>query len=114
MVLDMLAVLLGGAVALLPVYAMAILHTGSFGLGVLRAAPGLGAIVTGLWLARRPAHRNAGHVLLVSTAIFGLKLWLDPCHPHHRGHRGYGEHPYPKCPDSASHLARVARQSSLI
>lgn len=75
MVLDMLAVLLGGAVALLPVYAMVILHTGSLGLGILRAAPGLGAIVTGLWLARRPVHRNAGHVLLVSTAIFGLSTF---------------------------------------
>ncbi|EIZ78321.1 major facilitator family transporter [Novosphingobium sp. Rr 2-17] len=72
MVLDMLAVLLGGAMALLPVYAMVILHTGSVGLGILRAAPGLGAVVTGLWLARHPVDRSAGQILLVSTAIFGL------------------------------------------
>ncbi|KQM22183.1 hypothetical protein ASE49_02480 [Novosphingobium sp. Leaf2] len=76
MVLDMLAVLLGGAMALLPVYAMVILHTGSVGLGILRAAPGLGAVVTGLWLARHPVDRKAGKVLLLATAMFGLSTCI--------------------------------------
>jgi MFS family permease len=71
MILDMLAVLLGGATALLPVYALDVLHVGAMELGVLRAMPGVGAVVTGLWLARRPVERNAGLVLLGTTALFG-------------------------------------------
>jgi MFS family permease len=71
MILDMLAVLLGGATALLPVYALDVLHAGPMELGILRAMPGVGAVVTGLWLARRPVERNAGWVLLVTTALFG-------------------------------------------
>lgn len=71
MILDMLAVLLGGATALLPVYALDVLHAGPGELGVLRAMPGMGAVVTGLWLARRPVERNAGWVLLGTTALFG-------------------------------------------
>jgi MFS family permease len=71
MILDMLAVLLGGATALLPVYALDVLHVGAMELGVLRAMPGVGAVLTGLWLARRPVERNAGLVLLGTTALFG-------------------------------------------
>lgn len=71
MILDMLAVLLGGATALLPVYALDVLHVGPVELGVLRAMPSLGAVVIGLWLARHPVERNAGLVLLVTTALFG-------------------------------------------
>jgi MFS family permease len=71
MILDMLAVLFGGATALLPVYALDVLHAGPGELGVLRAMPGVGAVMTGLWLARRPVERNAGWVLLGATALFG-------------------------------------------
>ena len=69
--LDLFAVLLGGAVALLPIYAKDILHTGPDGLGVLRAAPACGALVVGLWLARRPIERRAGAWLLGAVAVFG-------------------------------------------
>jgi len=58
--LDMVAVLLGGATALLPIYAHDILQTNSIGLGVLRAAPAVGALRTSLFLARRPLKRNVG------------------------------------------------------
>jgi hypothetical protein len=71
MILDMLAVLLGGATALLPVYALDVLHAGPLELGMLRAMPGVGAVGMGLWLTRRPVARNAGRVLLVTTAMFG-------------------------------------------
>jgi len=69
--LDMLAVLLGGATALLPVYAKSILHSGADGLGWLRAAPGLGALLTSYILTRRPPIRRAGKTLLWSVAGFG-------------------------------------------
>ncbi|MCE3520214.1 MFS transporter, partial [Escherichia coli] len=58
--LDLFAVLLGGAVALLPVYARDILQLGPWGLGMLRAAPGIGAILTALWLAGHPIRDHAG------------------------------------------------------
>ena len=70
--LDLFAVLLGGAVALLPIFAKDILHTGPEGLGVLRAAPACGALVVGLWLARRPIERKAGAWLLGAVAVFGV------------------------------------------
>ena len=70
--LDLFAVLLGGATALLPIYARDILHTGPEGLGLLRAAPALGALAMSLWLARRPLQRHVGRKLLVSVAVFGL------------------------------------------
>lgn len=70
--LDLLAVLLGGAVALLPVYARDILHLGPFGLGLLRAAPGIGAILTGIFIATHPLKNHAGRILLLSVALFGL------------------------------------------
>ncbi len=70
--LDMFAVLLGGATALLPVYAEDILHIGPSGLGWLRAAPGLGALVTSFVLARRPPMRKAGLSLLAAVAGFGI------------------------------------------
>lgn len=70
--LDMFAVLLGGAVALLPVYAKEILHTGPWGLGLLRSAPGIGAAVTAILLAHRPPRRSIGIVLLYSVAGFGV------------------------------------------
>ncbi|NDY89591.1 MFS transporter [Ideonella livida] len=70
--LDLFAVLLGGATALLPIFARDILHTGPEGLGLLRAAPALGAVGVGLWLARRPLQRRAGVVLLAGVAVYGL------------------------------------------
>ncbi|MBI5833539.1 MAG: MFS transporter [Armatimonadetes bacterium] len=70
--LDLFAVLLGGAVALLPVYADKILHVGPMGLGVLRAAPSVGALMMALVLAHRPPMKRAGPALLMSVAGFGL------------------------------------------
>jgi len=72
--LDLFAVLFGGAVALLPVFARSILHTGPIGLGVLRSAPAVGAIAAGVWLTRRPLQRHAGHTLLVVVAGFGISM----------------------------------------
>ena len=70
--LDLFAVLFGGAVALLPVYASDILHTGPAGLGLLRSAPFLGSVVMGLFLAFNPPTLNAGRNLLIAVAGFGL------------------------------------------
>jgi hypothetical protein len=69
--LDLFAVLLGGGVALLPVYAREILHVGPAGLGVLRAAPAVGALAAALILTRRPLRWPAGPTLMVAVAIFG-------------------------------------------
>jgi MFS family permease len=69
--LDMFAVLLGGAVALLPVYAKDILHAGPQELGFLRAAPGLGAIAMGLLLTRIPVRDHAGKILFLFVGLFG-------------------------------------------
>jgi len=70
--LDMFAVLLGGAVALLPVYAREILHTGPWGLGLLRSAPGIGAAVMAVVLAHRPIRRRAGMTMLLCVTGFGV------------------------------------------
>ena len=70
--LDLFAVLLGGATALLPVYARDILHVGPAGLGILRSAPALGAALTGLSLARRPLDRRAGARMFATVALFGV------------------------------------------
>jgi MFS family permease len=70
--LDLFAVLLGGATALLPIFAKDILHTTPFGLGVLRSAPAVGALVMSFWLARKPIERNAGQIMFGSVAIFGV------------------------------------------
>jgi MFS family permease len=70
--LDLFAVLLGGAVALLPVYAREILHTGPWGLGLLRTAPGVGAAFMAVALAHRPLRGRAGPMLLWSVAGFGI------------------------------------------
>jgi len=84
--LDMFSVLFGGAVALLPAFITDILHAGPEALGILRAAPAAGSILVGLWLARHPLGRGAGHLLLASVAGFGLciigfalstQLWLS-------------------------------------
>ena len=70
--LDMFAVLLGGSVALLPVYARTILHTGPWGLGLLRSAPGVGAALMAIVVAHRPIHRRAGVTMLLAVAAFGI------------------------------------------
>jgi len=70
--LDLFAVLLGGAVALLPVYAREILHTGPWGLGLLRTAPGVGAALMAIALAHRPLRGRAGPTLLWAVAGFGV------------------------------------------
>jgi MFS family permease len=70
--LDMFAVLLGGAVALLPVYAREILRTGPWGLGLLRSAPGAGAAAMAILMAHRPLRRKAGMTMLWCVAGFGV------------------------------------------
>ena len=70
--LDMIAVLFGGAVALLPIFAQDILHVGSEGFGVLRAAPAVGAALTMLGSTRFPLHKNAGKKLLFAVFGFGI------------------------------------------
>ena len=70
--LDLFAVLLGGAVALLPVYARDILEVGPLGLGLLRAGPGMGAVVMALYLAKFGIRDRAGIILFVFVAAFGF------------------------------------------
>jgi MFS family permease len=81
--LDLFAVLFGGSVALLPLFARSILHTGPLGLGVLRSAVAIGALIAGIILARRPLGRHAGRTLLIvvgtfgaSMVVFGLSHWF--------------------------------------
>jgi MFS family permease len=81
--LDLFAVLLGGAVALLPIYAREILQTGPWGLGILRSAPAAGAAAMAVFIAHRPLGRRAGPAMLwcvagfgVATIIFGLSRSL--------------------------------------
>lgn len=69
--LDLFAVLLGGATALLPMFAKDVLHVGPWGLGLLRAAPAVGALVMGLSLSRWPIRRRAGRILLSAVAVYG-------------------------------------------
>lgn len=69
--LDLVAVLFGGAVALMPVYAVDILHVGPRGMGILQGAPGAGAVLMALTLAHRRPFRQAGRALLVAVAVFG-------------------------------------------
>jgi MFS family permease len=69
--LDLFAVLLGGAVALLPIFAKDILHVGPWGLGLLRSAPAVGALLMSLYLAQQPIQRRVGKVMLGSVAMYG-------------------------------------------
>jgi len=84
--LDLFAVMLGGAVALLPIFATDILHAGPRGLGLLRAMPSVGALAVSLLLVARPIKRRAGATMLLCVAIFGVativfglsrNLWLS-------------------------------------
>ncbi len=81
--LDLFATLLGGAVALLPIYARDILQTGPLGLGLLRSAPAVGAVLASLYLVRWPLTHSVGKILFISvavfgitTVVFGLSTWL--------------------------------------
>jgi MFS family permease len=81
--LDLFAVLLGGATALLPVFAREILHTGPWGLGLLRASPALGALTMSVTLAHRPIPGNAGRAMFAAvmmfgaaTVVFALSHWI--------------------------------------
>jgi predicted MFS family arabinose efflux permease len=76
MSLDMFAVLFGGAVALLPIFAAEILHVGSEGLGFLRAAPSVGAVIVAVYLAHRHPLFHSGKILLGCVAGFGLSILL--------------------------------------
>ena len=69
--LDLFAVLFGGAVALLPVFAKSVLHVGPAGLGLLRSAPAVGSFAASLLIARRPVRQKAGRTLFVVVALFG-------------------------------------------
>jgi len=84
--LDLFAVLLGGAIALMPVFAQDVLHTGAWGLGILRSAPSIGAGLVGLYLAAHPLKRHVGRTMFTGVAIFGAtviafglsrSLWLS-------------------------------------
>jgi MFS family permease len=72
--LDLLAVLFGGAVALLPVFARSILHVGAAGVGFLRAAPALGALLAAAVITRRPIAGRAGRTLLIVVGLFGASI----------------------------------------
>lgn len=84
--LDLFAVLLGGATALLPIFAQDVLHTGPWGLGLLRGAPSVGALLVGVWLSRNRLQKNVGMIMFGSVAGFGVatlvfalstQLWLS-------------------------------------
>lgn len=70
--LDLFAVLLGGVVALLPIYAQDVLEVGPTGLGLLRSAMAIGEVAVGLYLSVRPFDRHVGRVMFVAVALFGL------------------------------------------
>jgi MFS family permease len=72
--LDLFAVLLGGATALLPIFARDILHTGPFGVGLLRSAPAVGALAMSIALSRWPIARRAGPTMFGAVAVFGLSM----------------------------------------
>jgi len=74
--LDLFAVLFGGSVALLPIYAKDILHVGPSGLGLLRSAPGVGAVICALWLTAKPINRHVGAWMFISVAVFGLSTMV--------------------------------------
>jgi MFS family permease len=74
--LDLFAVLLGGATALLPMFAKDILHTGPWGLGLLRSAPAFGALLMSVTLVRLPITRHVGRLLFAAVAVFGLMMVL--------------------------------------
>ena len=116
--LDLFAVLLGGATAMLPVFARDILHAGPTGLGHLRAAPAVGATLTAIWFACRPLKHNVGVKMLaavgvfgVATIAFGFSRWHAAVarlpRPARRGRHALGLRP--PVADPALHARRDAR-----
>ena len=110
--LDLFAVLFGGAMTLLPVYAKDILHVGAEGFGWLRAAPAIGAVIMALTLTRRPPMRRAGRTLLwavagfgVATIVFGLShsFALSLADARARGRLRHGERGHPPDARAGSH-----------
>jgi hypothetical protein len=77
--LDLFAVLLGGATALLPIYATDILHPGPTSLGLLRAMPSLGALAVSLVMIVRPIKRSAGKLMLFCVGVYGAATWSSGC-----------------------------------
>ena len=116
--LDLFAVLLGGATAMLPVYARDILEVGPQGLGPLRAAPALGATLTAIYFSFRPIKTNVGAKMLgavvvfgAATAVFGLST-LDAAVAGDAGAARRGRHVlglHPPVADPAAHAGRDAR-----
>ncbi len=74
--LDLFAVLFGGATALLPIYAASILKIGSLGLGMLRSAPAIGAMIVSLYLARRPINHAVGRSMFIAVLVFGISTLI--------------------------------------
>ena len=116
--LDLFAVLFGGAVALLPVFAKDVLDVGPAGLGVLRAAPAVGALCSAIVLTRRPVRRHAGRTLLtvvglygVSIVVFGLSqtMWLSLLALAVGGGGRHGERRPAADDPAARHAGRAAR-----
>ena len=116
--LDMCAVFLGGAGALFPVFARDILQTGPWGLGLLRAAPAVGAFAMSLVLARRPLTLPIGHVLFGVITVFGLATIVFALSTHSppvaggargAGRRRCGQRGDPLFAGAAAHAGRDAR-----
>ncbi len=116
--LDLFAVLFGGGVALLPVYARAILHVGPVGLGVLRAAPAVGALTAAVILTRRPLKRPAGPTLMAVVALYGIfnvvlgRFALAAAHARSartRGLRRHDQRQHPLDDRRPRHAERAAR-----
>jgi MFS family permease len=76
--LDLFAVLFGGATALLPVYASDILKIGPLGLGILRSAPAIGALITSAFLAKQPLKKNEGLKMFIAVMLFGVFTIILP------------------------------------
>jgi MFS family permease len=72
--MDLFAVVLGGATALLPIFARDVLHTGPWGLGLLRSAMGVGGLIMAIWLARHPLDRKVGRTMFACVAVYGLGI----------------------------------------
>ena len=115
--LDLFAVLLAGATALLPVYARDILKVGSQGLGILAAGMGIGAATTAIWFSVKPMTTNVGVKMLAAVVFFGLvdphlrpvaPFLAESCRPDRRGRRGHGVGLCPPVVDPAPHARRDA------
>ena len=116
--LDLFVVLLGGAMALMPIFAHEILHQGPRGLGMLRAAPAVGAVAMSLVMARFPLRRHAGRWLFIcvsifgaATVVFGLShtLWLSLGVAGRGGRGRHHQRDYSRIAAATGHAAGDAR-----